>query len=101
MFIPKTRLPTRVLDKEFHMLTEVLENESVELMEKWYKLDMNSSKLEFLLHTSRQLININAYNNSKFQIFMCYNQLVPYIKTLQTNYKNNSKRKIRVLGGVP
>ena len=35
-------LPNRVLDKEFLMITNILEKESAELLIKWYKLDSNS-----------------------------------------------------------
>ena len=42
-------LPTRVLDKEFLMLTSVLEKESTDLMFKWYKLDTNSVPNIFVL----------------------------------------------------
>jgi hypothetical protein len=35
-------LPTRVLDKEFFMITGVLEDEDADLLRLWYKLDSNS-----------------------------------------------------------
>lgn len=59
-------LPTRVLDKEFHMLTDVLEKESVELMEKWYKLDANSVPNIYVLQPVSSIYK-NFINTNKLQ----------------------------------
>jgi len=59
-------LPTRVLDKEFHMLTDVLEKESVELLEKWYKLDTNSVPNIYVLQPVSSIYK-NFINTNKLQ----------------------------------
>ncbi|CAF0730796.1 unnamed protein product [Brachionus calyciflorus] len=42
-------LPTRVLDSEFNMIIDILEDDDAKLMQLWYKLDTNSVPNVFVL----------------------------------------------------
>ena len=60
-------LPTRVLDTEFHMITNILEEESAQLLTKWYKLDTNSVPNLYVLQPVSS-IYVNFTNKAQKQL---------------------------------
>ena len=42
-------LPNKIIDTEFHMITEILEEEDANLLKLWYQPDTNSVPMSFIL----------------------------------------------------